>query len=119
MSAIIEKYIPEEDYDSIYSTNISSAFSPHSQIEKGHYPCGRFFYLQREQFKITEGKNTFISDAFEKANPKWIISDMQIDSLGFVTYKSRYEPVEKGSDPQNAPFIYKRREMTTSDTPEK
>jgi hypothetical protein len=89
----IFSYIPKSERNSIYIFNnmqYSSIF-----IGTPYYPAGKYFHLQ-DKIAITDkiAKNDIIK-SFEKASPKWIVSDTHIsDCQVLARYAHRYETVK-------------------------
>ena len=63
--------IPPREQDSIYSYGIP--FVVGSIYETGHYPCGRFFFLQDMYSDFDPKMRNLIREDFVKSAPKWVI----------------------------------------------
>jgi hypothetical protein len=86
-------YIPESEKNSIYiinTMNYSSIF-----IDTPYYPVGKYFLQQSLVAKTDPIAKEDIISSFEKASPKWIVSDITIEECDVLAkYADDYQVVK-------------------------
>jgi hypothetical protein len=103
--------IPEADRDSIYVNN--NMMYCELFIGTNHCPVGKYFFLQSGIASVDEAARRDIIAHFCAAEPKWIISDIEIDHqyslISFAVDNYRLVRTITSPDSGDIAYIYQRR----------
>lgn len=95
--AIIEN-VPANDLDSVYIAPYRVYYGAYSLAQTGHYPVGTYFFMQPVMCKNSDDIRRRIAESFERANPKWLLTEYPLEDLAFIRDKDRYEIVTTYSE---------------------
>lgn len=109
LSKVVYDNVPVEDYDSIYLVPLERYYSFPTLVEQGHYPVGTFFFCQNTMCANSKEMAHRVTDAFVKANPKWILTELPIDKLQFIPNPHDYDLFVHQPMPSCNARLYKRR----------
>ena len=106
----IQSIIPECELDSIYTFGTPEVGG--TLILTGHYPIGKYFFMQMTFPKVDDFVKNDIRNDFSTHNPLWVIASHDVPSKHVVPLDStNYREIPLDSLPDNFPenwHIYKR-----------
>jgi len=90
--------VPPEELDSVYIAPYRMYYGAYSLAQMGHYPVGVYFFTQPTMCKNSKDISDKITEAFERANPKWLLTEYPMEDLTFIKHKDDYTLVTTHSE---------------------
>ncbi|MDE6277888.1 MAG: hypothetical protein K2M06_07250 [Muribaculaceae bacterium] len=107
----ISENIPPAERDSVYAMGMYRAVD--ALWRSGHYPVGKYFFLQDKFVRVNDFVKDDISRSFKAANPRWIVSTFDLsDGAGPVEISNyyRFRTVSSADEDSDTIYFYIRAE---------
>lgn len=109
-SNVLTDNVTGEELDSVYT--IGEHRCAYSLLESGHFPVGRYFYMQDNFQDFNDDIRSDILNEFVKANPRHVLSSRPLEDISvFAEHAGRYTLVAHERGGSLNVYLYRRNDI--------